>query len=187
MNTAEIELLVALFAIYAYECIYWINTNEEAYTRSDRSAWKKHRPSSLSFTLLGRMPILVNPLLLRSGFLKRRDGNLPSEEELAKLSIYLDKFIFVDQVCRLQLFLLLVFIPWMTWNHKLESLWPYVTVTLLASHTCLISSLIFMLRNKPFRSVFSLVAPLLFNPLGATRALDVLSEFHFETEDLQKG
>jgi hypothetical protein len=68
MLTVEGELTVAIYFLYFIDCIHWLKPGEIALTRSWGGYWKTHSFQDDSYTLLGRMPVFVNPIDLRPSF-----------------------------------------------------------------------------------------------------------------------
>jgi len=67
--TVEIELTGVIYALYLIDCIHWLKPGEAALTRRWRGKWKRRSVQDDSYTLLGRMPVLVNPVDLRPSFI----------------------------------------------------------------------------------------------------------------------
>jgi hypothetical protein len=185
LTRIESELLIALAFLYVNECVYWIESHEQAFTRSSRN-WKSHDTGPLTFTLLNRVPVLVDPLILRPGFVRKRyvggivSGNL--EHVLGKVGRRLDELWLLEMQCRFQAMLLLLFLPWIIWTHRLTVLWQPIGLLLLISHILLMVSYGLALRRHAPKRVISIAAPVLFNPLGATRLLDAISQVLFDEE-----
>ena len=191
MTTPETELLTALYLLYSSECVHWLKPNETAFTRSSSTGWKQHRTGPLSLTLLGRMPVLADPFLFRPGFIHRRSAeeSRPQIEirALHKTALRLNALRLTRWQCRLQAIILLVDIPVVIWTDHLASLWPRLLVMLLTSHVLLIFSLWRDLRRYKPHGAFSVIAPMLLNPLGALRIMDILSQAIFEREMVRRS
>jgi hypothetical protein len=177
MTRLHTALLIALFAVYLYECLYWIGPDELAFTRI-RCDWKLHRRTRL----LRIVPVLSSPFLLRPGFLRAAAANLNpqlTDHALRRVAAALDKLWFARLQCRVQALLLLVLLPWLTWKHLLSWLYPEFCFLLLVSHSLILLTLTHELPRTRRVRWFSVAAPLLVNPLGATRLLDVIAGLRF--------
>jgi hypothetical protein len=185
MTRIEVDLLIALCLLYAYECVYWIRSDERAFTRSSMN-WKIHDRGPLSFTLLNNAPVLVDPFLLRPGFVRKKntDGHVTANTEriLRKVARRLDELWFLETQCRIQAMLFLLFVPWIIWTHRLAALWHSLGLALLISHTLLMLSYGITLHRHARKRLLSVAAPMIFNPLGATRLFDGLSQVLFDEE-----
>lgn len=174
-------MLAALFALYLYQCVYWIGPGELAFTRI-RGDWTLHRITPSSFTLVRHLPILSDPLLLRPGFLRAAAVNLNpqlTDHALRRIALGLDKLWFARQQCRVQALLLLVVLPWLTWKHLLSWLYPEFCFVLLLSHSLILLTLTNELPRTRRVRWFSIAAPLLVNPFRATRLIDVIADLRF--------
>ncbi len=199
MTQAETELLLALFALYAYECLFWLRPDEQGYTRTG-SSWRPHPLNPQSFTMLRRRAVLADPLLLHPGFVRMsvEDGPGPSpspsanptfsgastgkavSERLARIAQDLDDFSLLTTQCRIQAVLLLLVLPALLWTHHLTPWWREYAGLLLFNHALLCWWLFRALRILPQATRRKLLAPALLNPLGATRVFDPLGQALFE-------
>ena len=188
MTRIEVELLGALFLIYAYECVHWIGPEAEAFTRASATEWKRHQRGPLSFTLLNKTPLLVDPLLLLPGYIQRQAQpslSIP-ERALQRVAKRLNALWLLEMQCRIQAMLLLLFLPWVIWSQRLTTVWPSLAAALLISHLLMMVSFLFALRRYPWARRLSIAAPFFLNPLGATRLLEVVSQVSFE-EEIERG
>ena len=182
MTRIETELLAALFLIYAYDCVHWIGPEDRAFTRSSTRDWKSHQRGPLSFTLLGKTPLLVDPLLLFPGYIRIKSSSPAPDRALRKVSKQLNRLWITEMQCRIQAMLLLLFLPWIIWTHRLLYFWQELSAILLCSHLLLMLSFFLALRRNSIARPMSFAAPMLLNPLGATRLLEVLSQGIFDKE-----
>ena len=188
MTQIEVELLGALFLIYAYECVHWIGPEAEAFTWASATEWKRHQRGPLSFTLLNKTPLLVDPFLILPGYIRRQAQpslSMP-EHALQKVAKRLNALWLLEMQCRIQAMLLLLFLPWVIWSQRLTTVWPSLTIALVASHLLLMISFLFALRRYSWSRRLSIAAPFFLNPLGATRLLEVVSQVSFE-EEIEQG
>jgi len=185
MTTLNTELLVALYAIYANDCVHWVDSGAFGFTRASIFEWRSHSVSQFAFTLLGRRPLLVDPFLLLPGYVcvtsKNRISDAATKRSLRKISIVLDRRWLLEAQCRVQAILLLLFFPWSIWTGRLSLLWRSMAVALFLSHGLLLITFLFALRRHNIKRPFACVAPILINPLGAIRAQDLLSQLVFNT------
>ena len=187
MTRTETELLAALFLIYAYDCVHWIGPEDHAFTRSSIKDWKSHQRGPLSFTLLGKTPLLVDPFLFLPGYIRNKSLSPAPDRVLHKVSRQLNRLWIIEMQCRIQAMLLLLFLPWIIWTHRLLYLWQTLSAVLVCSHLLLMLSFILALRCNSIAHPISCAAPVFFNPLGATRLLEVLSQGLFDKETIHNN
>ena len=179
MLTVERELTIALYALYAIECIHWLKEGQVAVTRKLDGTWRVHECGAEAYTLLGRMPVFVNPFDLRPSFARipltvpdmiaaRLDKlfatKLPEVEILTAISI----FNALNLLLILPLFLVIGFIP--VW-------WEIWAGFALLGHIAL--NVGFFLQGRDWRrsdagSFWRELLSILLNPLAALRCGDVL-------------
>jgi hypothetical protein len=181
MTNIERALVGTLFALYLYECVFWLSLNQKGFTRTAGADWREWQIGPQSFTLAGRTPVLVSPLLARPGFI-RSAGAEPAARILRRVGKRLDALRLLSLLCRGQAFLMLVGVPVFIFLHLLAPFWPYLLALLLPIHLVLCISVIRVLRRNKTASLYSLVTSIVLNPLGATRALDIISQHFFEEE-----
>ena len=181
MTSIETAFLCAIFALYLSECLYWVGRSEQAFTRLAAQQWKVWRIAPLSFTLAGRTPVLADPLLLRPGFIRTplTEGD-PDERTLRKVARRLDRMVLLLTLCRAQALLLLVYLPLLVVFHRLTAVWPIFLSVLLAVHVSLSTIAIQALRRSKAITWLTAAGSIALNPLGATRALDLLSQHFFD-------
>ena len=68
MLTVESEFAIAIYILYLIDCVHWLKPGEMALTRGWRNSWRTHLFQDDSYTLLGYMPVFVNPVDLRPAF-----------------------------------------------------------------------------------------------------------------------
>ncbi len=78
MLTTERELGAAIYLLYASECIHWLKQGQAAMTLRWDGTWRKRQATEESYTLAGRMPVVVNPIDLRAAYIKIHHGRMPS-------------------------------------------------------------------------------------------------------------
>ena len=69
MLTVEREFTIAIYLVYTIDCIHWLKPGEMAVTRCFWGGWRSHVFGDDSYTLLGRMPVFVNPFDFRPSYL----------------------------------------------------------------------------------------------------------------------
>jgi hypothetical protein len=188
MTRVETELFSALVLIYMNECVYWLGPNDLAYTRSSAISWKTHRNDVQSFTLLGKMPILVDPFLLLPGFIKCPVSTLalnPSiDRTLRRVSKQAMRIWFLEVQCQVQGILLLLFLPWILWNGRLVQLWQNLLFAIFLTHLSIVISSCLVLRKNQLS--ISTALQLLPNPIGAIRFPETLAQLLFDRLSNQK-
>jgi hypothetical protein len=184
----ETIFLVAIFALYLSDCVFWLGPGEQAFTRTSRDEWKTWQRGAMSFTLLGRTPILVAPLLVHPGFIRIVPTGPPLHPRtLRNVTRRLNTLQFLLALCRTQAFLLLVYLPALIVLHRLVALWPYFLGLVLSLHAVLCVFAIRALRRSQSSSWRTAATSIVFNPLGATRVLDTISQAFFDHERNRKA
>jgi hypothetical protein len=178
----ETLFLCAIFALYLSDCVYWLGPDEQAFTRTSRDDWKTWQRGAMTFTLLGRAPILVAPLLVYPGFIRMRADAALHPRTLRKVTRRLNAMQFLLAICRTQAFLLLVYLPALIVFHRLITLWPYFLGLVLLMHGVLCFFAGRALRRSKSASWRTAAGSIVFNPLGATRVLDTISQALFDQE-----
>lgn len=182
MSSIEKLFLAVLYGLYLYDCVFWIAPGQQSYTRVSASEWKQWQREPLSFTLLGRLPVLSSPFLINPGFV--RVTAAATARSLRMLAKRLNALYALLTLCRLQAFLLLVYTPVLLVLHRLASLWPWLLGSLMLSHVSLCYFAIRALRSAKPDAWLTPAASLLFNPLGATRAFDLIAQAYFDQQAL---
>ena len=208
MTRTETELIATLYLLYASECIVWLVPGERGFTRDSRRAWKEAEATPQSFTLRGRTPMRSSPLLWRPGFLRLAQDDQDDPERgialndahdsalnsashsalhralhraLYRTARRLDGMFLLNAICRLQLFVLLVYVPVVVALHQLTRLWPVLGGLILLDHVVILALLTFQLRRYARGRLVATLAPLMINPVGAIRALDILTPLVFRS------
>lgn len=170
-------LLAAVYAVYLLDCLVWLEPGKTGMTRTGQG-WREHTVARLSFTLAGRRPLLVDPFLLRPGFV--RPDAPPTPRVLQRVSRRMEAQWLLLLLCRCQAVLLLVYLPLLLWLHRLIAVWPIYLAMLLLLHACICFFAARALRSAAAAHRGTTLASLVVNPVGATRILTVLSQALFE-------
>jgi hypothetical protein len=64
----ELALLLVLYGMHLSGCIHWVGPGQAAVVWGGREGWVRRAVTTGSYTLLGRMPVMRNPLSVRGGF-----------------------------------------------------------------------------------------------------------------------
>ena len=167
--------------MYLYDCVYWLAPDEQAFTRTSRDGWKTWQREAMSFTLLGRIPVLAAPLLIHPGFIRLRGASTKGPDRiLRKVGRRLQALDLLLVLCRTQAILLLVYLPALLLLHRLDALWPYFLAIVLVIHLLLCLLAIGVLRRLKVTSWRTAATSIVLNPLGATRAFDAISQALFD-------
>ncbi len=187
MTRPETELLTALYVLYANECVFWLKPGERAYTRDGAGSWKLWQIGAHSFTLRARAAAVSSPLLWRAAFL-RRAAEAPDADSraLTRTARRLDGMSTLTWFCRLQAIVLLLYGPAIVLLHQMERLWPLLAGIILLNHAVLLAFLSRELRRYVPGRVLPALAPVLLNPVGALRSLDVLTPLVFARLESQR-
>lgn len=179
MTFAEQTLTACLFALYLVECVFWLRPDQHGFTRGKRG-WQKHSVTALSFTLLNRYPVVADPLLLRGGFVRTVSAGTDEERMLRRVGRRLDRLWLLLDLCRLQAVTLLIYLPAIMFLHHLSFLWHLVLALVITIHVAICTLAIAELRQLKKPHMTTTALSLLCNPLGATRAMDVVGQALFD-------
>jgi hypothetical protein len=182
LTNTETAFLCAIYGLYLSDCIHWLGRGDIAFTRLPGRHWKVSTVEPLSFTLAGRRPLVVAPLLGRPGFIRCPAAVKPSPRDLRLVSRRLDRLDLLLTLCRLQAFLLLVNLPMLLFLHRLVAVWPMFLGLLLLLHIALCSLAICALRSANAQTWRTTAVSIALNPLGATRVFDALSQAFFDQQ-----
>jgi hypothetical protein len=133
MLTIEQEFAIVIYVLYALDCVHWLRPGQFALVRHFRR-WRIHSFCDDSYTLLGRMPVFVNPIDFRpsyaSGELDDLAGAEPIIENLA--AIYTPAVGLLTGLSMAGATNLLIFLPLLLLSGYLPLWWPTVaSVTVL--------------------------------------------------------
>jgi hypothetical protein len=188
MTSSERNFLVVLYALYIWECIYWLLPGEVSFTRSHKH-WVMRKVTSLSFTLLGRAPLFRNPASFRAGLIvckpKSRDAtNLPPERRLqAQLRWVERRSKFLHLSSTISGFYLLVLLPAIVASGFFLPFWKLLAALLMILHGFVIADFFaatHLWRSTDRNSYFQTLVAISLNPLAAIRSADLLSKWAFE-------
>jgi hypothetical protein len=184
----ETAFLCALFVMYLYDCVYWLAPDEQAFTRTSGDGWKTWQREPMSFTLLGRTPVVAAPLLVRPGFIRARGTRTKdSERILRKVGRHLHSLELLLVLCRTQAILLLLYLPALILLHRLDALWPYFLGVVAFVHLLLCFFAVRALRRTKSGSWKTAATSIALNPLGATRSFDAISQALFDQAIQTRG
>ncbi len=184
MISPDGELVCVVYALYLFDCIHWIRIGEVAATRGFWTGWKFWKMDDLSFTLLGRMPVLVNPIDFRPGFVRLGSALAQDCETFVNMSDQDSDHIrgfshSLTLCCGCGGVLFLVALPLIVQSGWLSFLWKPLLLMIGIMHTAIVAEFV---RNS---SEWRIIEPRTFwrtlvavslNPISALRAGDVLSE-----------
>jgi hypothetical protein len=180
MLPIERELAIAIWVLYSIDCVHWLKPGEIAFTRARRGAWKRRAYREEAFTLLGRMPVAVNPLDLRPGLIvvsaTKDSFTQAGLERRARRDLKRRySLVAVSYVAAANLLLL---VPALLLNGWFEFAWKVPVTTLAATHAFILIEVFFGMGPRRRRSPGSFwpeFIALLLNPVGALRAADLFS------------
>ena len=182
MLPIEREFAVAIWVLYSIDCVHWLKPGESALVRRWGAGWKLQEHREEAFTLLGRMPVVVNPLDLRPGLVILRSGlggAADAREAGARVKKQLKGTGVLTAVAYIAAVNLLVLVPALLLKGWFEFLWKIPVALLVWTHVLLVSEVVFRAkewrRAEPGKFWPEFVAIAL-NPVGALRAGDLLSK-----------
>jgi hypothetical protein len=180
MTRIDTELIAVIYAMYGYECIHWLKEENIAFTRSFMNGWTEWKHTSLSFTLLRRLPCAANPLPFAPGFISLKQGSV-SDNRIASILLRLDRFsarrhASLRIAVSVQSVIILILLPVVIALQALSFVWLPLLALLIISH---VATLYFFVRNlrsfeRDSNQLLMLSLPIFFNPIAAIRSGDVL-------------
>jgi hypothetical protein len=186
MMTVELELASVIYTLYALDCVHWLKPGEIAVIRRFNRGWKSRLYSEASYTLLGRMPVLANPIDFRPSFLAASSNELePIAQTIPDLirrsmpdAVVLASFAWLGAIN------LLVFLPVLLITGSLSALWRIPLSVALFIQICI--AVEFFEQGKAWRRTCSAdfwqqFVSIMVNPLAALRSNDVLLRGYFNS------
>ncbi|HZB87517.1 MAG TPA: hypothetical protein VE291_02565 [Terracidiphilus sp.] len=179
MLNIEQELAGAIYLFYAVECTHWLKPGEVGMTRRLAGGWKIYIHREDSFTLLGRMPVVVNPIDFRPSYMagpdEWSDAAAAQMEEMAVRSAPDTRLITTISI--LGAANLLVFLPALLLSGFLGPWWRVVLSIALftqMSLACEFFGVMATWRRKAPSAFWREFIPLLLNPVAAIRSGDFI-------------
>lgn len=190
MLPIERELAVAIWGLYAIDCVHWLKPGETAFIRTWRGKWPRHVYREEAFTLLGRMPVAVNPLDLRPGIVvlsaaegSRVDADRDRLHGFRELGVLL-------AVSWFAAINLLILVPALLLKGWFEFVWKIPASALAVTHVWILLEVFFRTRRWRRRApgeFWPEFIALLLNPVGALRAGDMFSKRRMAEQDESGG
>jgi hypothetical protein len=187
MISTEREILLALYALYLWDCIHWLSIEQVAFVRLSKR-WVRKQITPLSFTLLGRMPILRNPVSTTPGLIICSELDDPLDlpldtKRLRKRILLLRRELFPLSVCAgISATYLLLILPTLILMGGLVALWKLLALTFLLLHLLVVSEFYIagrQWREKAPKSFAETLIAICLNPLTAIRSADALMNWEF--------
>lgn len=185
MITIEHELTAGIYVLYAMDCVHWLKPGQTALTRQLTGGWRSLEYKEESFTLLGRMPVLANPIDLRPGW-ALYDSQAPSFTT-ESIEQFLEESMpdrrYLTAISILAGLNLLVVFPWLLMSGLLGMYFRAPVALLMTTHLLIAFEVyaqagLWRTHNKgEFLREF---VSLLLNPLAALRSGDVLCQALFD-------
>jgi hypothetical protein len=190
MISSEHELISAVYAIYLFDCLHWLAPGEIAMTRKMVGGWYVRRVEILSFTLLGRLPFLTNPVDFRPGLIRFKEPEFAlatSDHKQLNSICYFGRLL--PLYCGSGAMLFLLLLPLLAEFGWLPIVWVYLLAALLSIHVLIVTE--FLRKGCAWRaedpaSFWRSFTSLCINPLAALRTGDVLAENTFRISIAQK-
>jgi hypothetical protein len=188
MLTVEREFALAIYVLYAADCIHWLKPGQMALTRRLRGGWRPQPFRSDSYTLLGRMPVFVNPIDFRPSYLAGSVEELralePGIRDLA--ARYSSDAAILILLSVMDAVNLLIFLPALLLTGYLPALWRIPAAITLFTQLGVAFELFTQgttwRRERP-GDFWPQFVSLLLNPLAALRSGDVLLRGMFGTRN----
>jgi hypothetical protein len=186
MMRIDVELIGAVYALYAYDCIHWLKEEDVGFTRGWSRDWRIWRHGLTSFTLLGRRPCVVNLLPFFAGFACVREEELPDAEAMEILQ-ELDRRLgggstALAVATSAEAAVMLLLVPAMFLTNAVHYAWQPLLALIVMTHAA--TAVLFVRGVRRWeRSRHDRVmdlAAILANPLSAIRSGDVLVQRAFD-------
>ena len=185
MITIERELTTAIYVLYAMDCLHWLKPGQTALTRQLTGGWRVSEYKEESFTFLGRMPVLANPIDLRPGWAVYNFN--ASSFTTESIEQFLEKSMpdrrYLTAISILAGLNLLVVFPWLLISGLL-GIYFRAPVTLLTVMHLLIGFEVYaqgrVWRTQKQGEFWREFISLLLNPVAALRSGDVLCQALFD-------
>jgi hypothetical protein len=179
MLTVEREFALAIYVLYAVDCIHWLKPGQMALTRRLFGGWRPQPFRNDSYTLLGRMPVFVNPIDFRPSYLA---GSVEQLSALAPgvhdpAARYSPDAAILTVLSVVNAVNLLVFLPALLLTGYLPALWRIPAGITLFTQLAVASELFTQgtaWRKERPGDFWPQFVSLFLNPLAALRSGDVL-------------
>ncbi|WP_263367018.1 hypothetical protein [Edaphobacter bradus] len=180
MTRIDIDLIVAIYAMYGYECVHWLKEEDIAFSRSLLGGWKEWKHTSLSFTLLRRLPCVSNPLPFVPGFVVLKQGSISDQvigSTLSRLDRFSARYL---RSLRVMVFAqsatMLVLVPAIIALQMLSFLWLPLLALIVTFHVAILCFFVRSLRSceRDGRRLLTDALPICLNPIAAIRSTDML-------------
>jgi len=190
MLSIEREFITLIYAIYAIDCIHWLKPGEEAFTRRILGGWHRQENKDGSFTLLGHMPVVRNPLDLRPGWIVCSDrGTKGCGLRAGAAHLFLERSLperhFMTAFSALSALNLLVSLPATLALGLIASRWKFLSILILVTHATLCFELYSQAkrwRQMDRQGFWRNFGAIVLNPISAIRSNDVLCNSLFEVD-----
>jgi hypothetical protein len=179
MLTVEGELTALIYTLYAIDCVHWLKPGHMAVTRRFAGGWKAHRFRDDSYTLLGRMPVFVNPIDFRPSYLSGPVDEMEQSEQLIPdqiLQLAPDTRV-LTVISWIGAINLLIFLPALLMTGYLAAWWRMPLSLALCTQVCTAFEVYEQSagwRRARGSDFWQQLTSLLLNPLAALRSGDVL-------------
>jgi len=182
MPAIELELLIAIYALYLFDCLHWLKPGEAAFMRRFNGEWQRKSCHPEAYTLLGRMPILRNPFDLRPGWLISPAPDSPAPQLNRFIEESLPHRRMLTALLTLSAFNLLILLPTVIALNILQTSWRLVATLILITHITVavefIAQSTHWRRTDP-KSFWREFLAILLNPINALRSADTLCSHLF--------
>jgi hypothetical protein len=181
--TPEQWLISTIWGIYLLGCLHWVGPGEVAYVGDRSGKWISNSVLHTSYTLLGRMPVLRNPMSTYAGFAIVKGRSLDSTpvmvSEALTRGVRNRTRILAIVSAALGIYMLIVLPAFIVMG-----LLPRVWLQLLLGMAALQSSVLLEFwvctrfwRRSERASYVQVLLSISLNPLGAVRSADLISNW----------
>lgn len=179
MLTIESELTAAIYILYAVDCVHWLEPGQMAIVRRLGKGWGSRPFREDSYTLLGRMPVFVNPIDLRPSCMSGAIEDLHKVEQSPAATVLqcAPDTTVITALAYVGAFNMLVFVPALLITGYLSTLWRVPLTLLLWTQLSLGWAVV--AKGRAWRRASSgdfwrQFVSIHLNPLAALRSGDVL-------------
>jgi hypothetical protein len=175
--SAEKELLAVLYALYLWDCIHWLAPGHVAFVRAGKR-WQRREPTTHSFTLLNRMPILRNPASMRPGLIVCGETGVSTETPRrirASIRLLDRQLLLLSLFATMSATYLLILLPAVILLGRFIVVWKPLAVIVLLLHISVVVEFYRttgVWRATSPRAFWEAFAASALNPLSALRAPD---------------
>ncbi|MDR3734958.1 MAG: hypothetical protein P4L10_05395 [Acidobacteriaceae bacterium] len=184
MTAIDKELIGAIYALYGWECLHWLKGEQVAFTRWIHT-WHQWQIDDHSFTLLNRMPYVVNPISIRPAWIVySAEPGLLDIRKAERLFCACPRLLSVSAVA--SIFLILIVVPLVVGTGLLPFLWRELAAVIAINQICagwmMHRAMKAWGRSKEL--VIRRMLEVSLNPIAAARSADIAAVEIFQSRGI---